>query len=283
MPDLVPGVPSALSPLVRRIVAPNPGPFTGPGTNTYLVGIDEVAVIDPGPDDKRHIDAIIGASMRERVRWVLLTHTHPDHAPGTGGWSRRTGAEVLAYGKRLDKDATSSPTAPSATATPSRAPSSGSRCCTRPATPPHPLAREELQDPGAHLLALMGRVVGDEAGVDGGGEPGIAVGAGPAGGVLPGLGEPRHEQVALRVPRGTAAAPTPRRGPGASPPPGGSCARAGPSGSSSCRAQAATNVVSTPSTSRLAAMNAVQSTSSASSSARRRPPSSLGALDAELP
>ncbi len=77
MPDLTPGVPSALSPLVRRIVAPNPGPFTGPGTNTYLVGIDEVAVIDPGPDDQNHIDAIVGASMRERVRWVVLTHTHP--------------------------------------------------------------------------------------------------------------------------------------------------------------------------------------------------------------
>jgi glyoxylase-like metal-dependent hydrolase (beta-lactamase superfamily II) len=104
MPDLTPGVPSALSPLVRRIVAPNPGPFTGPGTNTYLVGIDEVAVIDPGPDDKRHIDAIIGASMKERVRWVVLTHTHPDHAPGTARLVRATGAEVLAYGKRLDKD-----------------------------------------------------------------------------------------------------------------------------------------------------------------------------------
>jgi glyoxylase-like metal-dependent hydrolase (beta-lactamase superfamily II) len=101
---LVPGVPSALSPLVRRIVAPNPGPFTGPGTNTYLVGIDEVAVVDPGPDDKRHIDAIIGASMKERVRWVLLTHTHPDHAPGTARLVKATGAEVLAYGKRLDKD-----------------------------------------------------------------------------------------------------------------------------------------------------------------------------------
>jgi glyoxylase-like metal-dependent hydrolase (beta-lactamase superfamily II) len=103
-PKLVPGVPSALSPLVRRIVAPNPGPFTGPGTNTYLVGIDEVAVIDPGPDDQRHIDAIIGASMKERVRWVVLTHTHPDHAPGTARLVKSTGAEVLAYGKRLDKD-----------------------------------------------------------------------------------------------------------------------------------------------------------------------------------
>src|SRR4249920_894896 len=104
--NLVPGVPSALSPLVRRIVAPNAGPFTGPGTNTYLVGIDEVAVIDPGPDDQSHIDAIVGASMRERVRWVVLTHTHPDHAPGTARLVKATGAEVLAYGKRIDKDAT---------------------------------------------------------------------------------------------------------------------------------------------------------------------------------
>src|SRR5215213_2322288 len=100
MPDLTPGVASALSPLVRRIVAPNPGPFTGPGTNTYLVGIDEVAVIDPGPDDKRHIDAIVGASMRERVRWVLLTHTHPDHSPGTARLVKATGAEVLGFGKK---------------------------------------------------------------------------------------------------------------------------------------------------------------------------------------
>jgi glyoxylase-like metal-dependent hydrolase (beta-lactamase superfamily II) len=109
MPDLTPGVPSALSPLVRRIVAPNPGPFTGPGTNTYLVGIDEVAVIDPGPDDASHIDAIIGASMRERVRWVVLTHTHPDHVQGTKRLAQATGAEVLAYGKRIDKDADFSP------------------------------------------------------------------------------------------------------------------------------------------------------------------------------
>ena len=100
MPDMTPGVPSALSPLVRRIVAPNPGPMTGPGTNTYLVGIDEVAVIDPGPDTKKHIDAIVGASMRERVRWVLLTHTHPDHVPGTERLVKATGAEVVAFSKR---------------------------------------------------------------------------------------------------------------------------------------------------------------------------------------
>jgi glyoxylase-like metal-dependent hydrolase (beta-lactamase superfamily II) len=104
MPDLTPGVPSALSPLVRRIVAGNPGPFTGPGTNTYLVGIDEVAVIDPGPDDKAHVDAIIGASMKERVRWVVLTHTHPDHSPATARLVKATKAEVLAFGTKRDKD-----------------------------------------------------------------------------------------------------------------------------------------------------------------------------------
>jgi glyoxylase-like metal-dependent hydrolase (beta-lactamase superfamily II) len=99
MPDMTPGVPSALSPLVRRIVAPNPGPMTGPGTNTYLVGIDEVAVIDPGPDSERHVDAIVGASMRERVRWVLLTHTHPDHWPAAARIREQTGAEIAAFGK----------------------------------------------------------------------------------------------------------------------------------------------------------------------------------------
>lgn len=100
MPDLTPGVPSALSPLVRRIVAPNPGPMTGPGTNTYLVGIDEVAVIDPGPRDRRHVESIVGAAMRERVRWVLLTHTHPDHVPATSAIVEATRAEVLAFSRR---------------------------------------------------------------------------------------------------------------------------------------------------------------------------------------
>ena len=105
MPDLTSGVASALSPLVRRIVAPNPGPFTGPGTNTYLVGIDEVAVIDPGPDDAGHVDAIVGAAMPERIKWVLLTHFHPDHLPATARLVARTGAEVLASTRRLPKDA----------------------------------------------------------------------------------------------------------------------------------------------------------------------------------
>lgn len=99
MPDMTYGVASALSPLVRRIVAPNPSMMTGPGTNTYLVGIDEVAVIDPGPDDKGHIEAIIGASMKERVRWVVLTHTHIDHAPGAHRLAKATGAKIVAFKK----------------------------------------------------------------------------------------------------------------------------------------------------------------------------------------
>jgi glyoxylase-like metal-dependent hydrolase (beta-lactamase superfamily II) len=99
MTDLVPGVARAISPMVRRIVAPNPGVFTGPGTNTYLVGIDEVVVIDPGPDlgeDTSHLDAVVGCGS-ERIRWIVCTHTHPDHSPGVAALKARTGAEVLAF------------------------------------------------------------------------------------------------------------------------------------------------------------------------------------------
>jgi glyoxylase-like metal-dependent hydrolase (beta-lactamase superfamily II) len=94
---IVYGVAGALSPMVRRIVADNPGMMTGPGTNTYLVGIDEIAVIDPGPGDEAHLDAIAGCGG-DRIRWILLTHTHEDHAPGALGLKKRTGAEILAFG-----------------------------------------------------------------------------------------------------------------------------------------------------------------------------------------
>ena len=92
-------VATALSPLVRRITAGNPGKMTGPGTNTYLVGIDEIVVIDPGPDDPAHLDAIAGCGG-DRIRWIVCTHTHPDHSPGAAGLKERTGAEVLAYEER---------------------------------------------------------------------------------------------------------------------------------------------------------------------------------------
>lgn len=96
---IVHGVASALSPLVRRIVAPNPSAMTGPGTNTYLVGIDEIIVVDPGPDIESHLDAIAGCGG-DRIRWIVCTHTHEDHSPGVAGLKKRTGAEVLAFDSR---------------------------------------------------------------------------------------------------------------------------------------------------------------------------------------
>lgn len=83
-----------LSPLVRRLTAGNSGVMTGPGTNSYLVGREEVAVIDPGPIDERHIEAILQA-CDGRLRWVLTTHTHPDHSPAAQRLAAATGAEVL--------------------------------------------------------------------------------------------------------------------------------------------------------------------------------------------
>lgn len=94
-------VPSAVSPYIRRVVADNPGAMTGPGTNTYLAGVDEIAVIDPGPDTDAHLDAVAGCGG-DRIRWILLTHTHPDHAPGTARLKARTGAEVCAFDDRDD-------------------------------------------------------------------------------------------------------------------------------------------------------------------------------------
>jgi glyoxylase-like metal-dependent hydrolase (beta-lactamase superfamily II) len=105
---MTPGVPTALSKRVRRIVAPNPGVMTGPGTNTYLVGIDEIAVIDPGPDDDSHLDAIAAAGG-DRIKWIVVTHTHSDHSPGAGPLRKRLKPDVLVlgYGARdgFDPDA----------------------------------------------------------------------------------------------------------------------------------------------------------------------------------
>ncbi len=70
-----------VSPLIRRVVARNPGPFTYLGTGTYIVGRAEVAVIDPGPDLPEHLDALLAALAGERVTAILTTHTHADHSP----------------------------------------------------------------------------------------------------------------------------------------------------------------------------------------------------------
>lgn len=85
---------AVLAPGVRRLVAPNPSMMTGPGTNTYLFGERAVAVVDPGPDLPGHLDAIVDKAGGP-IRWVLATHTHPDHSPGVRRLAAATGAEVL--------------------------------------------------------------------------------------------------------------------------------------------------------------------------------------------
>jgi glyoxylase-like metal-dependent hydrolase (beta-lactamase superfamily II)/8-oxo-dGTP pyrophosphatase MutT (NUDIX family) len=94
--ELRPGVAKRLDPLVTRVIAPNPGAMTGPGTNTYLVGRDgsELAVIDPGPPIDSHVQAILAAGAG-RIRWILTTHTHMDHSPAAAALKAATGAVVL--------------------------------------------------------------------------------------------------------------------------------------------------------------------------------------------
>jgi len=101
--DIVHGRPEAVSPLVRRLVAANPSPFTFKGTCTYIVGSGEVAVIDPGPADEPHIGAILAAlePRGERVTHILVTHTHKDHSPGARLLTERTGATVYAAGPHM--------------------------------------------------------------------------------------------------------------------------------------------------------------------------------------
>ena len=81
-----------VSPLIRRIVANNPGPFTFLGTGTYIVGKGEVAVIDPGPDLPEHLDAILAAVADEKVAAILVTHNHADHSPLADPLAAITGA-----------------------------------------------------------------------------------------------------------------------------------------------------------------------------------------------
>jgi glyoxylase-like metal-dependent hydrolase (beta-lactamase superfamily II) len=83
-----------LSQRVRRIVAPNPGPMTGPGTNTYVVGETDLVVVDPGPAEPSHIDAILNC-VGDRLRYVACTHTHPDHSPAAAVLADTTGATLV--------------------------------------------------------------------------------------------------------------------------------------------------------------------------------------------
>lgn len=90
------GVCRRVSPLIRRVTARNPGPFTFTGTGTYVIGAGTVAVIDPGPDDAAHLEALLDAVKGETVSHVLVTHTHRDHAPLARPFADAVGALVLA-------------------------------------------------------------------------------------------------------------------------------------------------------------------------------------------
>lgn len=91
------GKPTAIAPGVRRIVANNGGPLTFHGTNTYLVGTKSLAIIDPGPDDPAHHDAILQAAAGTPITHILVTHRHRDHVDGTLALQSATGAKTAAY------------------------------------------------------------------------------------------------------------------------------------------------------------------------------------------
>jgi len=93
------GVASGMGPGVVRVVANNPGPFTFKGTNTYLVGSQDLAVIDPGPDDPEHCAAILAAAAGRPLTHILITHTHRDHVDGLKRLQDMTGAKSCGYGR----------------------------------------------------------------------------------------------------------------------------------------------------------------------------------------
>jgi glyoxylase-like metal-dependent hydrolase (beta-lactamase superfamily II) len=93
------GEATVVSPLVRRVLAKNPNPFTYLGTGTYLVGRGDVAVLDPGPDDPAHVDAVMAAlAPGERITALVVTHTHGDHSPACRPIQERTGAPTYGFG-----------------------------------------------------------------------------------------------------------------------------------------------------------------------------------------
>ena len=93
------GQPEELHPGLRRILAPNPSPMTYRGTNTYLLGERDIAVIDPGPASEAHLGAILDSlAPGQRISHIIVTHTHVDHSPLAAPLAARTGATIYAYG-----------------------------------------------------------------------------------------------------------------------------------------------------------------------------------------
>ena len=96
--DLPPGKVEEVYPGVRRLLCNNPGPFTFKGTVSYIVGRDRVAIIDPGPLDETHIEALLDAVRNEMVTHILVTHTHRDHSPAAARIKAATGAPTYGEG-----------------------------------------------------------------------------------------------------------------------------------------------------------------------------------------
>ncbi|HKD22056.1 MAG TPA: MBL fold metallo-hydrolase [Rhizomicrobium sp.] len=96
--DVPAGDDVALTPLLHRVLAPNPGPFTFKGTGVYIVGKKDVAVIDPGPDIPAHIEALKHALAGRHLRHILVTHTHSDHSPAAKALKEWSGAKTYAFG-----------------------------------------------------------------------------------------------------------------------------------------------------------------------------------------
>ena len=96
--DLAPDTVDEPVPGIRRVMADNPGPFTFKGTMSYIVGRGDVAIVDPGPADERHIAALLEAVRNETVKAILVTHTHRDHSPAVPAVKAATGATVYAEG-----------------------------------------------------------------------------------------------------------------------------------------------------------------------------------------
>lgn len=89
------GIPIQLEPLVTRVLANNPSPYTSSGTQTHIVGDRDLAIIDPGPDDTTHIDALLRAIGGRPVRAIVITHHHRDHSPGSRPLAAATGAPIV--------------------------------------------------------------------------------------------------------------------------------------------------------------------------------------------
>jgi len=103
-PSIVPGDIVRIHPMVQRITAPNPGMMTGPGTNSYIIGDasrGDLAMVDPGPDMPEHVERLVKA-VGSRLRWIVVTHTHVDHAPAARLVAAATGAITHGFGKVPD-------------------------------------------------------------------------------------------------------------------------------------------------------------------------------------